>query len=70
MKWTNENLMAVICAVQRDQRDNSMSANVRIVCPVCKQSTLDYDRVKIFNLVAWCKTCNTGLKQGDELSGC
>lgn len=64
LTWNNSNLISVSLAIDHDQRDNRMAANVGIECPVCKQQLLDYDRKNIFTLVAWCRGCLTGLKQG------
>lgn len=65
MAWTSENLLEVSNTILQDQRDNSMAANVGIMCPVCKKSCLDYDRTDLLTMVFWCNECGNGGKQGD-----
>ena len=61
MAWTNSELIAVSLAMQQDRE---YAANVGIRCPVCETNSLDYERFNVFDAVAWCRECQTGLQQG------
>ena len=64
--WNNAQLIAVAVAIDQDQRDNRMEANVNVLCPNCQTESLRYDRTDSWTMQAWCKTCRAGISQGEE----
>ena len=63
MTWNSSEKIAVLVAIDTDQKTNDMTGAAQLMCPVCKSKNLGYNRNTPVSLVAWCRYCETGLMQ-------
>ena len=64
VEWNDSQKIAVLCAIDDDQKTNDMNGRDDLTCPVCNEQSITYRRKSGFAMTAWCVTCNTGIKQG------
>ena len=64
MSWSNSEKIAVVVAIDDDQKTNDMTGATWLKCPVCESESLKYNRETPLSLIAWCSYCETGLQQG------
>lgn len=64
MSWSNSEKIAVVVAIDEDQKTNEMTGASGLKCPVCEADSLKYNRETPLSLIAWCSYCETGLQQG------
>lgn len=63
--WTNAHKIHVLCAIDQDQKTNELNGRDDLDCPCCGTKSIKYRRTSIFDMVAWCSQCKTGIKQGN-----
>ena len=63
-RWSPSQIIAVLCAVDDDYKANEMNGRDDLECPVCKKPQLLHRRANMFDMTAWCASCETGITQG------